>query len=135
MAEKSLNAFRVLLLSVFMAMVGLGIISPILPNYASDLGATGVYIGLIYSSFSLSRAILQTPVGRLADTFSKKKIIVAGLIMYAVVSVVYTYVTSPEILILVGVLHGVGSSMMMPVAMAYAMNLTPKGRRASTWGT
>ena len=70
MAEKSLNAFRVLLLSVFMAMMGLGIISPIIPNYASDLGATGVYIGLIYSGFSLSRALLQTPVGRLADTYS-----------------------------------------------------------------
>ncbi len=134
MAEKSLNAFRVLLLSVFMAMVGLGIISPILPNYASDLGAKGVYIGLIYSSFSLSRAILQTPVGRLADTFSKKKIIVAGLIMYAVVSVVYTYVSSPETLILVRVLHGVGSSMMMPVAMAYAMNLTPEGQEGKYMG-
>jgi DHA1 family multidrug resistance protein-like MFS transporter len=117
-----------------MAMVGLGIISPILPNYASDLGATGVYIGLIYSSFSLSRAILQTPVGRLADTFSKKKIIVAGLIMYAVVSVVYTYVNSPETLILVRVLHGVGSSMMMPVAMAYAMNLTPEGQEGKYMG-
>lgn len=117
-----------------MAMVGLGIISPIIPNYASDLGASGIYIGLIYSSFSFSRAILQTPVGRLADTFSKKKIIVAGLIMYTVVSVVYTYVTSPETLILVRVLHGVGSSMMMPVAMAYAMNLTPKGEEGKYMG-
>jgi DHA1 family multidrug resistance protein-like MFS transporter len=117
-----------------MAMVGLGIISPIIPNYASDLGATGIYIGLIYSSFSLSRAILQTPVGRLADKFSKKKIIVAGLIMYTVVSVVYTYVRSPETLILVRVLHGVGSSMMMPVAMAYAMNLTPAGQEGKYMG-
>ena len=134
MADRSLNAFRVLMLSVFMAMVGLGIISPIMPNYASDLGATGVYIGLIYSSFSFSRAILQTPVGRLADTFSKKKIIVAGLIMYTVISVVYTYVTSPEMLIVVRVFHGVGSSMMMPVAMAYAMNLTPKGEEGKYMG-
>ena len=84
------------MLSVFMAMVGLGIISPIIPNYASDLGASGLYIGLIYSSFSLSRATLQTPVGRLADIYSKKKIIVAGLILYGIVSIVYTYVTSPE---------------------------------------
>lgn len=134
MADKSLNAFRVLLLSVFMAMVGLGIISPIMPNYASDLGASGIYIGLIYSSFSLSRAALQTPIGRLADTFSKKKIIVAGLIMYAVISVVYTYVTSPEMLIVVRFFHGVGSSMMMPVAMAYAMNLTPKGEEGKYMG-
>ena len=134
MADKSLNAFRVLLLSVFMAMVGLGIISPIMPNYASDLGASGIYIGLIYSSFSLSRAVLQTPIGRLADTYSKKKIIVAGLIVYAVISVVYTYVTTPEMLILVRVFHGVGSSMMMPVAMAYAMNLTPKGEEGKYMG-
>ncbi len=134
LADRSLNAFRVLMLSVFMAMVGLGIISPIMPNYASDLGASGIYIGLIYSSFSFSRAILQTPVGRLADTFSKKKIIVAGLIMYTVISVVYTYVTSPEMLIVVRVFHGVGSSMMMPVAMAYAMNLTPKGEEGKYMG-
>ena len=134
LADKSINAFRVLLLSVFMAMVGLGIISPIMPNYASDLGATGIYIGLIYSSFSFSRAILQTPVGRLADTYSKKKIIVAGLIMYTIISVVYTYVTSPEMLIVVRVFHGVGSSMMMPVAMAYAMNLTPKGEEGKYMG-
>lgn len=134
MADRSLNAFRVLLLSVFMAMVGLGIISPIMPNYASDLGASGIYIGLIYSSFSLSRAVLQTPIGRLADTFSKKKIIVAGLIVYAVISVIYTYVTSPEMLIVVRFFHGVGSSMMMPVAMAYAMNLTPKGEEGKYMG-
>ena len=134
LTDRSLNAFRVLMLSVFMAMVGLGIISPIMPNYASDLGASGIYIGLIYSSFSFSRVILQTPVGRLADTFSKKKIIVAGLIMYTIISVVYTYVTSPEMLIVVRVFHGVGSSMMMPVAMAYAMNLTPKGEEGKYMG-
>jgi DHA1 family multidrug resistance protein-like MFS transporter len=94
LSEQSINAFRVLLLCVFMAMVGLGIISPIIPNYASDLGASGIYIGLIYSSFSLSRAILQTPVGRLSDTVSKKKIIITGLVVYTLVSIAYTYVTS-----------------------------------------
>jgi MFS family permease len=117
-----------------MAMMGLGIISPIIPNYASDLGASGVYIGLIYSSFSLSRAILQTPVGRLADSYSKKKIIIVGLVAYAVISFLYTLVTSPETLIVVRLLHGVGSSMMMPVAMAYAINLTPKGQEGKYMG-
>lgn len=134
LSYRSINAFRVLLLSVFMAMIGLGIISPIMPNYASDLGATGVYIGLIYSSFSMSRAVLQTPVGRLADMFSKKKIIVAGLVMYTLISVVYTYVKTPEQLILVRIFHGIGSAMMMPVAMAYAMNLTPKGEEGKYMG-
>jgi MFS family permease len=121
------NAFRVLSLSIFMAMIGLGIISPILPNYASDLGASGLMIGLIYSSFSLSRAILQTPIGWLADHYSKKKIIVVGLGAYTLTSFLYTLVTTPETLILVRFVHGIGSAMVMPVAMAYAMELTPKG--------
>jgi len=128
------NAFRVLNLCVFMAMVGLGIISPIIPNYASDLGATGVMIGLIYSSFSLSRAILQTPVGRLSDSHSKKKIMVVGLSAYTLTSILYTYVNSPETLVAVRLVHGVGSAMVMPVAMAYAMELTPEGREGRYMG-
>ena len=90
-----------------MAMMGLGIVSPILPNYASDMGATGVMIGLIYSAFSVSRAILQTPVGRFADSYSKKRIIIVGLAAYTVTSVLYTFVSSPESLIAVSFVHGV----------------------------
>jgi MFS family permease len=121
------HTFRVLSLSIFMAMIGLGIISPILPNYASDLGATGLMIGLIYSSFSLSRAVLQTPIGWLADHYSKKKIIIVGLGAYTLTSILYTLVTTPETLIAVRFVHGIGSAMVMPVAMAYAIELTPKG--------
>ena len=117
-----------------MAMVGLGIISPIIPNYASDMGATGVTIGLIYSSFSLSRAVLQTPVGRFADSYSKKRIIIIGLAGYTVTSILYTVVTSPESLIAVRFVHGVGSAMVMPVAMAYAILLTPKGQEGKYMG-
>ncbi|MBA7613569.1 putative MFS-type transporter YfcJ [subsurface metagenome] len=134
MEESSVRAFRILVLSVFVAMMGLGIISPIIPNYASDLGATGVMIGLIYSSFSLSRAILQAPIGRLSDSYSKKKIIIIGLVGYTVTSVLYTFVTSPETLILVRMLHGVGSAMVMPVAMAYAIELTPEGQEGKYMG-
>jgi DHA1 family multidrug resistance protein-like MFS transporter len=132
--KTTVNAFRILILCVFMAMVGLGIISPIIPNYASDMGATGVMIGLIYSSFSLSRAVLQTPVGRFADSYSKKRIIIIGLAGYTVTSILYTVVTSPESLIAVRFVHGVGSAMVMPVAMAYAILLTPKGQEGKYMG-
>lgn len=128
------NAFRVLLLCVFIAMIGLGIISPIIPNYASSMGATGLMIGLIYSSFSLSRAVLQAPMGRLSDSVSKKKIIIVGLTAYTVTSILYTRASSPEMLIYVRLFHGVGSAMVMPVAMAYAMELTPKGKEGRYMG-
>jgi MFS family permease len=130
----SVNPFWILTLSVFMAMIGLGIISPIIPNFASELGATGLTIGLIYSGFSISRTILQTPMGRLSDKTGKKKIINLGLIAYAITSVLYTYARTPEMLIAIRMFHGVGSAMVMPVAMAYAMDLTPEGKEGRYMG-
>jgi len=128
------NPLWTLYLCIFIAMTGLGIISPILPNYASNLGATGIMIGLIYSSFSLSRAILQIPIGRLSDSFSKKKIIVSGLSVYTLVSILYVFADSPEKLISIRIFHGAASAMVMPVAMAYATILTPEGKEGRYMG-
>ncbi len=134
MFESSVAAFWVLLLCVFIAMTGLGIVSPIIPNYAVELGATGLWLGLIYSGFSITRAILQTPVGRLADRRSKKWIICLGLSFYGLVSLLYPHASSPLQLVLIRLIHGVGSAMVIPVAMAYAVELTPSGREGRYMG-
>ncbi len=128
------RALRTLLICVFIAMIGLGIVSPIMPIYASDLGATGVWIGLIYSSFSLSRALLMTPIGRASDTRSKKKIMCLELGAYALVSILYVFAWSPPFLMVVRFIHGVGSAMVIPVASAYVVELTPKGEEGRYMG-
>jgi DHA1 family multidrug resistance protein-like MFS transporter len=81
------RALQALLVCVFTAMLGLGIISPILPLYASDLGATLVQVGLLSSAWSMSRLIFTGPIGRFSDRSSKKKIIAAGLLVYSVISI------------------------------------------------
>ena len=86
--ERSLQA---LLVSVFVAMLGLGIVSPILPLYAENLGATFTQIGLLVSSWSIARLIFSAPAGRLSDTVSRKKVIMGGLFVYAVVSLLYIF--------------------------------------------
>lgn len=47
----------VLSLSVFASMLGAGIIAPMLPLYAESMGVTGLWLGIIFGSFSVSRAI------------------------------------------------------------------------------
>jgi len=128
------RALQTLLICVFIAMIGLGIVSPLIPIYASNLGATGVWIGLIYSSFSLSRAMLMTPIGKLSDTRSKKKIICVGLGAYALVSILYIFAWNPPFLMAVRFIHGVGSAMVIPVASAYVVELTPKGEEGRYMG-
>jgi len=129
------RGIQALLLSVFTAMLGLGIIGPIMPIYAQDLGATMVQIGLLSSAFSISRLIFTAPVGRLSDTRSKKKIIAVGLGIYAIVSVFYTLAWDFTSLVSIRLLHGIGSAMSMPIAMAYAAELAPEGREGRYMGT
>ena len=129
------RAIQVLLACIFTAMLGLGIVGPIMPLYAEDLGATFVQIGLLSSAFSMSRLIFTPPVGRLSDTKSKKKIIACGLAAYMVVSILYTFAWDFTSLVSMRFLHGMGSAMAMPVAMAYAAELAPKGYEGRYMGT
>ena len=57
--EKGYNrkVLGVLFISILSCMVGVGIIAPLLPVYATEMGATGIWLGLIFAGFSVSRAI------------------------------------------------------------------------------
>jgi MFS family permease len=126
---------QVLLLAVFVAMLGLGIVSPLIPVYAEDLGATYTQIGLLSSAWSISRFIFSTPAGRISDTTGKKKVIMAGLFTYSVVSLLYSIAWNFTSLISFRLVHGLGSALAMPVAMAYAAELSPKGQEGRYMGT
>lgn len=123
-----------LLLAVFIALVGIGIIAPVMPLYATKLGATGLSLGLIVAGFSLSRGLLQPIVGGFADRYGKKRFLVSGLLVYAVVGALFTWATSVSDLILIRILHGVGSAMIVPIAMAYIGEMAPKGQEGKYMG-
>ena len=56
--------FAVLFIAVFATMLGTSIIEPFMGIYAESLGANGFLIGLIFGSFTLSRAIFTPFIGR-----------------------------------------------------------------------
>jgi DHA1 family multidrug resistance protein-like MFS transporter len=130
--ERSLQA---LLVSIFVAMLGLGVVSPIMPLYAESLGATFTQIGLLSSAWSISRFIFSAPAGRLSDVISRKKVIMAGLGGYALVSLLYIIAWNFTSLLAFRFLHGIGSAMAIPVAMAYAADLAPDGQEGKYMGT
>ncbi|UCD43809.1 MAG: MFS transporter [Candidatus Bathyarchaeota archaeon] len=128
------RSVQILLVCIFVAMLGLGIMSPILPLYASDLGANLVQIGLLSSAWSISRLIFTAPAGRYSDRGSRKKVIMAGLLVYAVVSFLYVLAWDFTSLVSIRFLHGLGSAMTMPIAMAYGAALAPQGREGRYMG-
>ena len=126
------RTFLILALSVFSAMLGTGIIAPLMPIYAEELGATGIWIGVILGAYSFSRALLMPFVGRFSDQRGRKIVLSIGLLFFAVMSLGYIWVGSVIQLTIVRLVHGVGSAMIIPVAKAYVGDLAPKGKEG-TW--
>ena len=121
--------------AVGVVMTGLGIIWPLVPVYAVQLGAGGLQVGIIIASFNLARTLFNPLAGRLSDRWGRKPFIVAGLLLYALVSVLYVMATRVEALILVRFLHGFTSVLVGPVAMALAADIAPPHRLGRYMGT
>lgn len=123
-----------LLLSVFIALLGIGIIVPVMPVFATGLGASGLGLGLIIAAFSISRGLCQPLVGNLSDRFGRKGFLLAGLLVYALVGLALPEATSVANLIVIRAFHGIGSAMIVPVAMAYIGDMSPTGQEGRYMG-
>ena len=110
--------------SIFIVFMGMGIIVPVLPLYATELGATGFALGVIIAVFALSGGVLQPFVGGLSDRHGKKGFLVAGLVIFGLTGYVYTLAGSVNHLVLIRTLHGAGSAMIIPMAMAYITDVS-----------
>ncbi len=121
--------------SVGVAMIGLGVIWPLIPVYAVELGAGGFLVGLIIASFNVSRVVFSPIVGRISDRWGRKRFIMTGLLVYAIVSCLYVLPEKAETLILIRFVHGIASVMVVPIAMALAADIAPKHELGKYMGT
>ena len=116
-------------------MLGAGVIAPTMPLYAKTLGATGIWLGLIYSTFSVSRAIFMPMTGKLSDRRGRKVLIATGLTIYTLASLGYVWSQSVFEMVWIRFLHGIGSAMVVPIAAAAIGDISPKGKEGSVMGT
>lgn len=122
------KTFASLFLAVAVAMLGIGVIAPILPLYVETFSATAMMIGIIMGSFSLSRGLLGPLVGRLSDRIGRKRILMAGLGIFAIVSLCYSLAANTWQLIVIRVIQGAASVMVTPIAQGYVGDISPIGK-------
>jgi MFS family permease len=126
--------FSVLFLTIFSSMLGIGIILPLLPIYAEDLGAKGLAIGFIFSGFSLSRSVFSPIVGRLSDRWGRKVFITTGLFLYWLVGIGFLFSNTVMDLIIVRCFQGFAAAMIIPLAMAYIGEISPLNKEGRYMG-
>lgn len=122
------KAFISLSVAIFVTMIGFGIVAPLIPLYATDLGASGLLLGFMYSAFALSRALFMTVTGWLSDKRGRKNLIIYGMIIYGVSSFLYSITSNIFQLIAVRFLAGMSVSLIVPIAQAYVGDIIPKGK-------
>jgi len=128
------KVFPIIAISVFSSMLGVGIIAPLLPLYAENMGATGIWIGVIFAAFSISRAIITPIAGSLSDRYGRKSFFALGLLWYSIISLGYIYASSVLQLSLVRLIQGAAAGMIIPVAQAYIGDVAPEGKEGIWMG-
>lgn len=128
------RAFVVAWMTLFLAVTGLAMVSPLLPVFAEDMGASGIWLGLVFSAFAVTQLPLMPLVGRLSDRLGKKLFLWAGLLLYPAVAVGFIWSSNYQQLVIFRMGMGVGAAMVFPVASAYIGELAPPGREGRYMG-
>jgi MFS family permease len=118
----------------FAAFFGFSILIPVMPLYTSHLGASISQVGLIVSIFSYVPAFLMIPFGILADRFEKRTFMIMGLTILTLAPILYLFVTTPDQLILVRIVHGFGPAMLVPASVSTVANLAQSDHRGESLG-
>jgi DHA1 family multidrug resistance protein-like MFS transporter len=126
--------FIVVWLAVLISIAGIGMVSPLLAKFAEDMGATGGWLGLIFSGYAFTQIPLMPVVGRLTDRFGKKIFLALGLLIYSMSALGYLWAPGYQELFIFRLLSGAGAAMVIPTAFAYIGELTPRGHEGRYMG-
>jgi MFS transporter, DHA1 family, multidrug resistance protein len=125
-----LRSFIILFISSIATSLGISIIIPILPIYAKDMGAQGFMIGLVFSSFAVTKTIVSPFFGRLSDKKGKKFFIVWGLALFTLVALAFAWSRNVYDLVAIRCVMGISNAMVVPIVGAYIGGMAKKDNEA-----
>ena len=126
--------FAVVWLSTVIGGLGIGMVSPLLPVFSQEMGATGVWLALAFSGFAITETPLMPFMGRLSDRYGRRIFMALGLLTYALAALGYVFSSTYHLLVVFRMLSGIGAAMFFPVAFAYVGDLSPRGKEGRYMG-
>src|ERR1035441_3259535 len=130
----------VIFLTVFIDLIGFGIIVPLIPSYSEHFGAHGALIGLIFASYSAMQFIFSPIWGRLSDRHGRRPILLISTAGAAVSYMVFARSTGLEnhtaalwLMVVSRMFAGICGGN-ITVAQAYIADITPPAERSKKMG-
>jgi len=131
---KNKSALTVIFFTVFIDLLGFGLLIPILPTFASNvLHISDFEIGVIVGSYSLMQFLFNSLVGKLSDKLGRRPVILVSLLITAVSYIIFSFSTSFWILLISRLLAGLGGSN-IGAAQAYIADITTAKDRSKGMG-
>jgi len=84
-------------LSVFLLMVGVGLIVALLPDRILKLSASVSDVGILASAYAVPSVLLQIPIGNLSDRFGFKSFLIGGYLLCALTGFLYFFADTPNL--------------------------------------
>ena len=131
---KNRSALSLIFLTVFIDLLGFGILIPILPSFSVKvLHITDTQIGIAIALYSFMQFLFNPILGRISDKHGRKPVIVACLFLNVIGYLIFSFTNSFFILILSRVVGGLGGSS-VAVALAYIADVTDRENRSRGMG-
>ena len=123
----------IIFLTIFVNLIGFGIIIPLLPFYAETFGASPIVIGLLFAVFSLCQLVAAPALGDLSDRWGRRPILIFSLLGTVVSFVMLALAHSIAMLFLARIVDGLSGGN-ISTARAYVADITEPKDRARAYG-
>jgi DHA1 family multidrug resistance protein-like MFS transporter len=119
-----------------LVMLGLSMVSPILPSYAQSFQVSYTLVGFVISSFAITRMVLDIPASFLSKRYDKRIIMIFGLVLIVIASVIAGLAPDYSVLLLGRLVEGAGSALYVTTAtvfLAQVAGIEKRGRLMSIY--
>ncbi len=125
----------VIFITVFIDLVGFGIVIPVLPYYAEGtrFGATPREVGLLFASYSVMQLVFAPVLGRLSDKYGRRPILLISLLGTSLGFLILGFASTLWMLFLGRIIDGISGGN-ISTAQAYIADVTTKEDRAKGMG-
>jgi ACDE family multidrug resistance protein len=120
--------------TVFLVMIGISIITPALPQYATELGADPFLVGVLVGALPATRVVLDLPSGAFGDRFGNRFMMRCGLGIIATTSLLAYLSFDYWTLLVVRAAEGIGSAFYVTSSLATLAKHAPVERRGRYMG-
>jgi MFS transporter, DHA1 family, tetracycline resistance protein len=131
--DRRRSPVAILFMAVLVDMLGFGIVIPVLPFYALEMGASPLQVTLLIASFSAMQMAASPLWGRISDRRGRRPLLIAGLFASAVSYLIFGFANSLQLLLFSRLAAGAAGGT-IAVAHAYIADTTVAEERARGMG-